>query len=146
LGLDLKKIVMIKNYINRDGDVYTFTRLDSSTILWEGPFELVRISNRFDYTKAFVTFREDFPQSSLNIDQFKLKVFAWDNDNKTYILGSKYRSLITPIENEYESVDPTGGPFISVGSFLDVVEGSGVVTSITKTTTGYEIKTKGYNE
>ena len=137
---------MIKNYINRDGKVFTFTATDYNTILWEGPFELVRVSNSSDYAKSFRTFKEDFPESTLTLEQFKLKVYAWDNTSKTYIMGNKYRSLITPIENEYEVVDPMGGPYIAVGSFLDAAINSGIITSITKTTTGYELKIKGYNE
>jgi hypothetical protein len=58
---------MTKNYTNRDGDVFTFTRLDSSTILWEGPFEYTRVSNKLDYTESFRTFKEDFPESTLTL-------------------------------------------------------------------------------
>lgn len=137
---------MTKNYINRDGDVFTFTTTDSNTILWEGPFNLVRVSAKLDYTEAFASFKKDFPESSLNMGQFKLKVYAWDNENKTYILGSKYRKLITPIDNEYEVVDPMGGPYIAVDMFLEMTIGTGTVASITKVPTGYEIKTKRHIE
>lgn len=137
---------MTKNYTNRNGDVFTFTTTDTGTVLWEGPFHFVRVSNRLDYTKAFITFKEDFPESTLDMKGFKLKVYAWDNENKTYILGSKYRSLITEIENEYEVVDPMGGPYIAVDSVLDVSISNGIVTSISKTPTGYELKVKKYGE
>lgn len=31
------------NYQNRYGDVYTFTKQEDNTILWEGPFEYYRV-------------------------------------------------------------------------------------------------------
>jgi hypothetical protein len=138
---------MTKNYTNRDGDVFTFTRLDSSTILWEGPFEYTRVSNKLDYTESFRTFKEDFPESTLTLEQFKSKVYAcaWNDTGKTYIIGNKYRSLITPIENEYKMVDPMGGPYIAVGSSLDTIIDSGIVSSIVKITTGYELKVKPFD-
>jgi hypothetical protein len=42
-------------------------------------------------------------------------------------------------------VDPMGGPYIAVGSSLDTIIDSGIVSSIVKITTGYELKVKPFD-
>ena len=63
-------------YTNRDGDVYTFTKEEGDTVLWEGEFKSFRMSHPLVFKEAYQQYCKDtntygegdYP---MHIDEFK---------------------------------------------------------------------------
>jgi hypothetical protein len=107
----------MKTHKNRYGDIFTFVEDDNGDILWEGNFEYGRVGYPNDYTKAYNAYVADGGLLSLN--EFQDGVHEWDEENQRYVLGFKYASMVESLKYKIDMVDPSGGPYISVGMFLD---------------------------
>lgn len=141
---------MVK-YKNRYGDVYTFTKQEDGTILWEGNFEYVRVGFPNVYKKAYQQFRKD--GGELNQYDFEEKVHEqlYDEEGNWIKAGpitEKYSSLVFSDHDNINMVDPSGGPYIKahsdLGTFGKELKGLCVRSFIwNKEKKAYEIQTYG---
>ena len=139
-------------YKNRYGDVYTFTKQEDGIILWEGPFEHIRIGFPNVYKKAYQQFRKD--GGELNQYDFEEKVHEqiYDEEGNWISKGpitEKYSSLVYSDTYRINMVDPSGGPCLNqhtnLGNlFSDEFDGL-CISSFTwnKDKKAYEIQTYG---
>lgn len=132
----------MKQYKNRYGDVFTFTKDENHDILWEGNFEWCRYGMPNDYTEAYKTYCEDMG-NLLTMEEFETAVHKYDDIKREYILGDKYIRLVGSLKNEIDMVDPSGGPFISRGMSLGSFGFKGYkVKDFKRIDTGYKIVTE----
>ncbi len=139
------------NYRNRYGDEYTFTKQEDGTILWEGPFEHVRIGFPNVYKAAYQQFRKDGGQ--LNQHEFEEKVHEqiYDQDGNWLRKGpitEDYGPMVFSDTDNMNMVDPSGGPYIkqhmNLGQFGKELNGRCVSTfTWDKDKKAYEIQTYG---
>jgi hypothetical protein len=101
---------------NRHGDIFNFTKDSNNNILWEGNFNYIRVGYPNDYTEAHKAFLNDFPEETISYEDFQNLVHKYDDEKEDYVLGIKYIQLINPITDKIEYVDPSGGPFIGIGT------------------------------
>ena len=138
-------------YKNRYGDEYTFTKQEDGTVLWEGPFEHVRIGFPNVYKIAYQQFRKDGGQ--LNQHEFEEKVHEqiYDVDGNWVKAGpitEDYGPMVFSDTDNVNMVDPSGGPYIkqhmNLGQFGKELNGR-CVSSFTwnKDKKAYEIQTYG---
>lgn len=133
---------MMKEYKNRYGDIYTFTKDENNDILWEGSFEYCSFSMPNDYTEAYETYCEDMG-NLLTLEEFKYAVHRYDDIKRNYVLGDKYIRLVGSLRNEIDSIDPSGGPYISRDMPLDSFGFKGYeVKDFKRIDTGYKIITE----
>jgi|TARA_R110000737_G_scaffold211906_1_gene229422 hypothetical protein len=140
-------------YQNRYGDVYTFTKLEDGSVLWEGSFEHCRFGSSNDYKLAYETYCHDTGKvgdSPMHIEDFKEAIHeSVYDENDRYVgpsvIGDKYQSMVK--SNPWISmVDPSGGPFINEHSKLDIFgeELKGLCVQLFEPIeTGYKIHTYG---
>ena len=111
---------MKNTYKNRYGDQYTFTRDENHDILWEGEFKYCRFGMPNDYTKAYQAYLDDREganeDSILSLEEFKTDVHAYQGSDYLY---PEYVKMVESITNKISMIDPSGGPYISVGMPLD---------------------------
>ncbi len=107
---------MKNTYKNRYGDIFTFTLQDDGNVLWEGNFKYCRFGMPNDYTKAYNQYVNDnkHVQSLMSFNQFKDVVHEYDDETHQYIYD-KYVRMVESIKDKISMVDPSGGPYISVG-------------------------------
>jgi len=107
---------MKTTYKNRYGDIFTFTLQDDGNVLWEGNFKYCRFGMPNDYTKAYNQYVNDnkHVQSLMSFNQFKDVVHEYDDETHQYIYD-KYVRMVESIKDKISMVDPSGGPYISVG-------------------------------
>ena len=103
-------------YKNRYGDIFTFTLQDDGNVLWEGNFEYCRIGMPNDYTRAYKEYIDDNCNSDhcMSLKQFKEEVHRYDDETHQYVYD-KYNRMVESIKDEIDMIDPSGGPYISVG-------------------------------
>ena len=147
-------------YINRNGDVYTFTKEeDGDTILWEGEFKYFRMGHPMVYKKAYQQYCKDINTYGegdypMFIDEFKEAVHEMIEDenlgnySKPGPYNEKYAHLLYPDVEIIEFIDPSGGPMIKIHSNLKEVTGieglKGLcVYNFEKIETGLRIHTYG---
>ena len=141
-------------YKNRYGDVFTFTKQEDNSVLWEGPFEHCRIGSSNDYKLAYQNYCKDSSGMGIHpmhIEDFKEAIHeSVYDENDRYVgpsvIGKQYQNLVK--SNPWISmVDPSGGPYINEHSKLDIF-GKELkelcVRSFEVIETGYKINT--YNE
>ena len=138
-------------YKNRYGDKYTFTKQEDGTVLWEGPFEHVRIGFPNVYKIAYQQFRKDGGQ--LNQHEFEEKVHEqiYDQDGNWLRKGpitEDYGPMVFSDTDNMNMVDPSGGPYIkqhmNLGQFGKELNGRCVSTfTWDKDKKAYEIQTYG---
>ena len=107
---------MKTTYKNRYGDIFTFTLQDDGNVLWEGNFKYCRFGMPNDYTKAYnqyVNYNKHV-QSLMSFNQFKDVVHEYDDETHQYIYD-KYVRMVESIKDKISMIDPSGGPYISVG-------------------------------
>jgi hypothetical protein len=104
--------INMKKYKNRDGDEYTFTLDNEGNILWQGSFQWVRTGSPNDYTNAYNSYRID--GGELNFEDFK-KLLLDNYHNMAHPIR-KYVSMVEAVLNRIDMVDPSGGPYITVGT------------------------------
>ena len=108
-------------YINRYGDEFTFTPQEDGTILWEGNFKYCRLSWPNDYTQAFFEYTKD-TGGGITLEEFKKLVYEYNDATQEYVLeNSKYRELIKSNTAVINMVDPSGGPYLTEGTNLVVI-------------------------
>jgi len=108
----------MREYKNRYGDVFTFTKDENNDILWEGNFEYCRVGMPNDYTLAYECYLDDHPDTDVSLAKFKLLVHEYKDDDYTS-LSKLYSPLVKSLDNEIDMVDPSGGPYLSRGMSLD---------------------------
>jgi hypothetical protein len=108
-----------KTYKNRYGDIFTFILQDDDNVLWEGNFKYCRIGMPNDYTKAYKEYIDDNCNSDhcMSLKQFKEEVHRYDDESHQYVYD-KYVRMVESLTDKISMVDPSGGPYISVGMSL----------------------------
>jgi len=103
-------------YKNRYGDIFTFTLQDDGNVLWEGNFEYCRFGMPNDYTRAYKEYIDDNCNSDhcMSLNQFKEEVHRYDDETHQYVYD-KYVRMVESIKDKIDMIDPSGGPYISVG-------------------------------
>ena len=141
-------------YKNRYGDVFTFTKQEDNSILWEGNFEHCRIGSSNDYKDAYqfyckeVSFNGEHP---MHIEEFKEAIHeSVYDENDQYVgpgvIAKQYQNLVK--SNPWISmVDPSGGPYLSehmdLGNFFSDQFDGLCIQSFSPVETGYVINTYG---
>jgi hypothetical protein len=107
---------MKNTYKNRYGDIFTFTLQEDSNVLWDGNFKYCRFGMPNDYTKAYNQYVNDnkHVQSLMSFNQFKDVVHEYDDETHQYVYD-KYVRMVESIKDKISMIDPSGGPYISVG-------------------------------
>jgi hypothetical protein len=107
---------MKNTYKNRYGDIFTFTLQEEGNVLWDGNFKYCRFGMPNDYTKAYNQYVNDnkHVQSLMSFNQFKDVVHEYDDETHQYIYD-KYVRMVESIKDKISMIDPSGGPYISVG-------------------------------
>jgi hypothetical protein len=107
---------MKNTYKNRYGDIFTFTLQEESNVLWDGNFKYCRFGMPNDYTKAYNQYVNDnkHVQSLMSFNQFKDVVHEYDDETHQYVYD-KYVRMVESIKDKISMIDPSGGPYISVG-------------------------------
>lgn len=130
----------MKEYKNRYGDIYTFTKDDNHDILWEGNFEYCSFSMPNDYSRAYGEYLRE--GGDMELDEFKTEVHTWDDIAFNHVYP-KYITMVDCLKNEMDTVDPSGGPYISRGMPLDSFGFKGYkVEDFKRIDTGYKIITE----
>ena len=134
----------MREYKNRYGDVFTFTKDENHDILWEGDFQWCRFGMPNDYAKAYDEYIRDneLNKDALSFNQFKEEVHTYDDETHQYIYD-KYNRMVESLKDEIDMVDPSGGPYLSRGMSLDSLGFKGyVVKDFKRIDTGYKIITE----
>ena len=145
---------MKSKYTNRYGDVYTFTKQEDDSVLWEGPFKYCRFGSSNDYSVAYQNYCKDRSSmgiSPMHIEQFKEAVHeSVYDENDRYVgpsvIGKQYQKLVKT--NPWISmVDPSGGPYLNehtdLGEFFSDEFDGLCIQSFSSIETGYRINTYG---
>ena len=136
-------------YTNRYGDVFTFTKQEDGSVLWEGNFEYCRFGMPNDYTDAYRAYTAN--GGLMGLKEFKEEVHrSVYDENGNYIgpcdISRVYGKLVKSKKDVIDMVDPSGGPYIKAGQMLSHVvfddEFNVIVESFEPIETGYLIKTK----
>jgi hypothetical protein len=106
----------MREYKNRYGDVFTFTKDDDHNILWEGNFEYCRFGMPNDYQYAYSAYLKN--GGVLKLDEFKKVVHNYNEETSSYDYP-EYIKMVKCLEDEIDMVDPSGGPYLSVGMPMD---------------------------
>jgi len=110
---------MKNSYKNRYGDVFIFTLQDDGNVLWEGNFEYCRIGMPNDYTRAYKAYLDDREglneDDILSLEEFKKDVHEYQGNQYLY---PEYVKMVDCLRDKIDMVDPSGGPYISVGMSL----------------------------
>lgn len=130
-----------KQYKNRYGDVYTFSKDENHDILWEGEFKYCRFGVPNDYTRAYMAYLEDRKDVDddkiLSLEEFKVDVHVYQEDVHLY---PDYVRMVDSLFNEISMIDPSGGPYISRGMSLDSFGFKDyIVKDFKRIDTGYKI-------
>ena len=129
----MKTLQVIKN---RYGDIFEFKLDKENNILWEGNFEYCRFAMPNDYTYAYSEYRKD--GGEMLLDDFIVAVHEYNTINGYTEIAKKYGRKVASRTNEISMVDPSGGPYYSVGM---EIEGY-IIESFERSENGYKIITK----
>ena len=143
-------------YTNRYGDVYTFTKQEDGSVLWEGNFKYCRFGWPNVYKKAYQQYCKDVGsqgQRPMHIQDFKEQVHEMlYNENHEYVgpgpICAQYGHLVYSDTNAINMVDASGGPYLSthmnLGERFGEEEVKGLcISSFEPIDTGYKIHTYG---
>ena len=141
-------------YKNRYGDVFTFTRQEDDSVLWEGTFTYCRIGSSNDYKLAYQNYCKDSSSMGIppmHIEDFKEAIHeAVLDENDRYVgpsvIGKQYLNLVK--SNPWITmVDPSGGPYLNehtnLGNFFSDEFDGLCIRSFEPIETGYKINTYG---
>ena len=141
-------------YKNRYGNVFTFTRQDDDSVLFEGDFTYHRIGSSNDYKDAYQSYCKDVGSKGerpMFIDDFKEAIHeSVYDENDRYVgpsvIGNQYQDLVK--SNPWISmVDPSGGPYLNehtnLGNFFSDEFDGLCIRSFELIETGYKINTYG---
>ena len=110
-------------YKNRYGDVYTFTKQEDGTILWEGSFEHVRIGFPNVYKAAYQQYRKDGGQMNQYDFEEAVHEQIYDKEGNWVKAGpitETYGPMVFSDHDNINMVDPSGGPYIKEHSDLGI--------------------------
>ena len=136
-------------YTNRYGDVYTFTKQEDGSVLWEGDFKHCRFGWPNNYKRAYQQYRKDCSNLQIDyihIDEFEEAVHEYNDETGYTPLAKQYGPLVYSDTKTINMVDPSGGPYISSGMDMKYIsdEFKGrIVRSFVPIETGYLIQTYG---
>lgn len=101
-------------YFNRYKDKITFEHINNEVIMEGGNWFRYGLEN--DYDKAYEAYVAGGGTESIEV--FEKLVHQYDDEAKSYTeLAKKYMSLVTS-SDRISMVDPSGGPYISLGMNL----------------------------
>ena len=101
-------------YFNRYKDKITFEHIDDEVIMEGGNWFRFGLEN--DYNKAYYQYVMD--GGAAEMEEFKKLVHEYDKELLQYTeLAKKYQPLVFS-SDEISMVDPSGGPYISLGNNL----------------------------
>jgi len=129
----------IVKYTNRYGDEFEFKELNNGNIQWSGDFEYSRFGMPNDYSLAWEVFQEDY--GGMSYEDFKKNVHAYDEVKEEYVFKDLL-PLITSKTDIINMVDPSGGPYISEGMDLGILNkewSDKTVVEFISNEDGYEI-------
>ena len=134
----------MKKYVNRYKDEFTFTEDENHDVIWEGNFEYCRFGMPNDYTEAYKAYLDDREgvdeDKLLSLQEFKLDVHEYYGG---YYVYPEYVKLVVCLEDKIDMVDPSGGPYISVGMRMDSLGFKDyIVKDFERIDTGYKIITE----
>lgn len=143
-------------YTNRYNDVYTFTKQEDGSVLWEGDFKYCRFGWPNVYEDAYQQYCKDVGSKGehpMHIEDFKKEVHeSIYNENHEYVgpgpIAAQYRELVYSDTKTIDMVDPSGGPYLSTHTNLaerfGAEELKGLcISSFEPIETGYKIHTYG---
>lgn len=112
----------MKTFTNRYKDTYTFTLDADDNILWEGNFKYARFGVPNNYKAAFKQYVDDscLDKECLSLKEFKKELTKYFHDQTHPI--NKYSVLVQSDINKIDMIDPSGGPYISVGSNMGMFD------------------------
>ena len=129
----------MSKYTNRYGDVFTFKQLENGNIQWSGNFKYCRFGMPNDYSLAWEVFQEEY--GGMSYEDFKKNVHSYDEVKEEYVFKDLL-PLITSKTDIINMVDPSGGPFISEGMDLGLLNkewSDKIVIEFISNEDGYEI-------
>ena len=119
---------------NRYRDIYTFSKTDGGDILFEGEFKWMRCGWPNVYNRAYEAYCADVDTDErMTMGEFKEAIHEYDKETfESTPLSKKYRGLIYSDQTKIDMIDPSGGPYISIGTDMSHFGGGleGVVTHI----------------
>jgi hypothetical protein len=115
-------------YKNRYGDNIIFEQVSSKKIKMSGYSGYYRVSWPNNYEIAYFTYLEDQQgviDDPLYPEEFVQKLFCidWHEPNKNPL--HKYLKLVISDKNKIDMFDPSGGPYLTIGSNLGLYWGDG---------------------
>jgi len=141
-------------YKNRYGAIYTFTKQEDGSVLWEGNFQYCRFGSSNDYKLAYQNYCKDSSSmgiTPMHIEDFKEAIHeAVYDENDRYVgpsvIGKQYQKMVK--SNPWISmVDPSGGPYLNehmdLGNFFSDEFDGLCIQSFSPVETGYIINTYG---
>ena len=143
-------------YPNRYGDVYTFTKQEDGSVLWDGDFKHCRFGWPNVYKKAYQQYCKDVGSKGehpMHIEDFKTQVHEMEyNENDEYVgpgpICAQYGHQVYSDTKAINMVDPPGGPYLSTHTNLyerfgeEEVKGL-CISSFESIDTGYKLHTYG---
>jgi nitrous oxide reductase len=134
-------------YKNRYRDIFTFTKTEDGNILWQGNFEFVRYAYPNVYEDAYQAYINDgSPEGDMTFEEFQDTIHAYDYKTEQYaIKNRKYAELVFSDQSRIVMIDPSGGPYLTIGSNMGLFDESfkGLfIKGFIKTPEGYLIITK----
>jgi hypothetical protein len=134
-------------YKNRYRDIFTFTKTEDGNILWQGNFEFVRYAYPNVYEDAYQAYINDgSPEGDMTFEEFQDTIHAYDYKTDQYaIKNRKYAELVFSDQSRIVMIDPSGGPYLTIGSNMGLFDESfkGLfIKGFIKTPEGYLIITK----
>lgn len=138
-------------YKNRHGDKFTFSKTEDENILMEGDFEFMKIGYPNVYCDAYGEYidntnpKDRIPLKEF-IDEIHREVY---NENDEYIgrseIGRKYGELVYSDTDTVDTIDPSGGPYLTryldMGSFDNSFKGM-IIDQFKSVDEGYLIEIK----
>lgn len=107
---------MVTTYHNRYGDAIKFERVDDNTVEMTG-YTYYRAGWSNDYSKAYEAYVNE-NSNPIPLEEFQERVHDYPTEeNPTPNPLKQYQGLIFSSE-EYDMVDPSGGPYLSLGMNL----------------------------
>jgi len=97
-------------FINRNGDVYTFTKQEDGNVLWQGPFSTVRSSGDFLDPSGGPFIRKGQMLSHIIYDtDFNVIVESFERTDTGYIIKCKEHEIDPNDFSHLEDRDIIGG-------------------------------------
>ena len=131
-------------YTNRYNDVFTFSKTDDGNILFEGEFKWMRCGWPNVYDQAYMAYSNDVDTDErMTLGEFKKAVHEYDKETyKSTPLAKKYAPLVYSDTTKIDMIDPSGGPYICLGTKVD----DKPIVKIVSTDVGFVVEVGEENE